>query len=391
MNGIRLRHLAFTGPTAEPARLDFADGLNIVYGASNTGKSFASEAVLFMLGAVSKLPTTDEIKAYDAVWLGLTLGDEGEFTLYRAARGGNLKLFPGLITSHPSGRGEALSGKHSAKSTDSVSYRILESLGLQHRWIVRNASGQKEQLSFRVLAKFAVVGEEAIISKRSPVYVSNSITDRTLDQNLFKLLLTGRDDAAIVTVPTEPARVAAKAAKLELVDEMLAQLDKELSNAALNRAEADTQLEALEASGASTTSELQVVQATLDANAEERRAAVDRRREFIARAAELDITLERFAKLHAVYSSDLERLHSIEEGGSLLAAMAERDCAVCGAPPGAQKHHHAAEEISMTHTAAAAEARKIEREQRELVHVVDSLQAETAELATAIASLEDRL
>jgi len=391
MNGIRLRHLAFTGPNAELARLDFVDGLNIIYGASNTGKSFASEAVLFMLGAVSKLPTTDEIKAYDAVWLGLTLGDEGEFTLYRPVRGGNFKLFPGLITSHPTGKGEALSGKHSAKSTDSVSYRILESLGLQDRWIVRNASGQKEQLSFRVLAKFAVVGEEDIISKRSPVYVSNIVTDRTLDQNLFKLLLTGRDDAAIVTVPTEPARVAAKAAKLELVDEMLAQLNKELSNAALNRADADAQLDALEASGASTTSELQVVQATLDANAEERRAAVDRRRELIARAAELDITLERFAKLQAIYSSDLERLHSIEEGGSLLAAMAERDCAVCGAPPGAQKHHHAAEEISMTQTAAAAEARKIEREQRELTHVVDSLQAEAAELATAIVSLEDQV
>ena len=391
MNGIRLRHLAFTGPNIEPSKLEFVDGLNIVYGASNTGKSFASEAVLFMLGAVSKLPKTDEIKVYDAVWLGLTLGDQGEFTLYRATKGGNLKLFPGLIISHPTGKGEVLSGKHRTKPTDSVSYRILETLGLHNRWIVRNASGEKEQLAFRVLAKFAVVGEEDIMSKRSPVYVSNSYTERTLDQNLFKLLLTGQDDAATVTVPTEPTRIAAKAAKLELVDEMLAQLDKELGDAPADRTQVDEQLAELDAIGATTTAELQAVQTMLDDNAAERRAAVDRRQEFTARAAELDITLERFAKLQAVYSSDLDRLHSIEEGGSLLAVMAGRDCPVCGAPPGAQKHQHAAKEISMAHTAAAAEARKIEREQRELAHVVDSLHAEALALATSIASLEHQI
>lgn len=58
MNGIRLRHLVFTGPNVEPAELEFGDGLNIVFGASNTGKSFASKAILFALGASTKLPET---------------------------------------------------------------------------------------------------------------------------------------------------------------------------------------------------------------------------------------------------------------------------------------------------------------------------------------------
>ena len=53
--GIRLRHIAFTGPSISPSTLKFVDGLNIVYGASNTGKSFAAEAVLFALGASTKL------------------------------------------------------------------------------------------------------------------------------------------------------------------------------------------------------------------------------------------------------------------------------------------------------------------------------------------------
>ena len=81
MTGIRLRHLTFTGVGAKLAELEFVDGLNIVYGASNTGKSFATEAILFALGAITQLTVNDEIAPYDAVWLGLTLADEGEFTL----------------------------------------------------------------------------------------------------------------------------------------------------------------------------------------------------------------------------------------------------------------------------------------------------------------------
>lgn len=35
-----LRHLCITGPEKEPASLKFESGLNVLYGASETGKSF---------------------------------------------------------------------------------------------------------------------------------------------------------------------------------------------------------------------------------------------------------------------------------------------------------------------------------------------------------------
>lgn len=57
----------------------------------------------------------------------------------------------------------------------------------------------------------------------------------------------------------------------------------------------------------------------------------------------------------------------------------------------ARRSQHAAAQILMAHTAAAAEPRKMEREQHELAHVVDSLRTEALELATSIASLEDEI
>jgi len=388
MNGIRLRHLVFTGPNVEPAELEFGDGLNIVFGASNTGKSFASKAILFVLGASTKLPETQEIAAYDGVWLGITLADQGEFTLYRATRGGHLKLYPGLIKGAPNGKGAVLRQAHDHKRIDTVSHRLLEAIGLANKWVVRDGNGKKDSLSIRLLSKYAVVGEQDIMSETSPVYLSGSPPERTFEQNLFKLLLTGSDDSAAVTVPNETERKAAKAAKIELVDELLAQLDAEFGEEPRDKKETDEQLERLDQSADGLLARLQSAQSELDGLVVERRATVDRSRELQERAGELEVTLQRFAKLKAVYSSDLDRLHSIEEGGFVLAAMAGRDCPVCGAPPDAQKHNHAADEISMAHTAAAAEARKIEREQRELAHVVASLEAEAVGLCKTIDKLK---
>jgi hypothetical protein len=389
MNGIRLRHLVFTGSSIEPAELDFDDGLNIIYGASNTGKSFASKTILFMLGASTSLPPTDEIPAYDAAWLGVTLGDEGDFTLYRATHGGHLKLYPGLVKRAPVGKGEVLRQAHDSKRNDTISHRLLDVIGLAHKWVVRDGNGKKDSLSIRLLSKYVVVAENDIMSEDSPVFLSGTPADRIFERNLFKLLLTGKDDAAAVTLPKEMERKAAKAAKMELVDELLAQLNAELGEAPPNEHETKDQLERLDASVSGLRTRLQIAQGELDGFIVQRRDALDQARELKERAQELDVTLQRFAKLQAVYASDLERLHSIEEGGYVLAAMASRDCPVCGAPPDAQTHNYAAEEISMAHTAAAAEARKIEREQRELAHVVASLEAEAIGLRKILQKLED--
>ena len=389
MNGLQLRHLVFTGPNIAPAELEFVDGLNIIYGASNTGKSFASKTILFMLGAVSSLPETEEIGAYDDVWLGITLGDQGDFTLYRSTQGGHLKIYPGLVKDTPADNGEVLREKHDRNRTNTVSHRLLEAIGLAGKWVVRDGNGTKDSLSIRTLSKYPVVSEDDILSETSPVFLSGTPAERIFERNLFKLLLTGKDDAAAVTVPKEAERKAAKAAKIELVDELLAQIDAELGETPPDEQETKEQLERLDESASDLQARLRAAQSELDDIVVQRRGTLDRGRELKERADELDLTLQRYAKLQEVYASDLKRLHSIEEGGYVLVAMAGRDCPVCGAPPGAQTHNHAEEEISMAHTAATAEARKIEREQRELAHVIASLEAEGVGLRRTIQKLAD--
>ena len=375
MNGIRLRHLVFTGPNIESAELGFDEGLNIIYGASNTGKSFASKAILFMLSVSKSLPKIEEIAAYDSVWLGLTLPDNRDVTLYRATQGGHFKLYKGLLKKLGVKEGLVLRQQHDSKRTDTVSHLLLNSIGVAGKTVVRDGNCKKDTLSIYLLSPYLVVSEQDIIAEKSPVFTSGSPSQRTFEQNLFKFLLTGVDDAAAVTVPKPSERKVAKAAKIELVEELIAQIDAELGENPPDKRESEEQLGQLERSARDLASRLKEAQENLDSLVGERRKSVERRRELLERAGELDLTIERFFKLQAVYSSDLQRLQSIEEGGFVLVAMTDMDCPVCGAPPDAQKHNHAAEEVAMAHRAAAAEARKIEREQRELIQTVASLEA----------------
>ena len=112
--------------------------------------------------------------------------------------------------------GEVLKATHDSKKTDNVSVMLLEAIGLAGKKIVRDKYGAKDNLSIYLLSPYVVVSEEDIIAQESPVYASGVPAERTFERNLLKLLLTGTDDAAAVTVPKEAERKAAKAAKIEL-------------------------------------------------------------------------------------------------------------------------------------------------------------------------------
>ena len=57
MSGLLLRYLAYLGPNRRPAEVSFRSGLNVICGASETGKSYIAESIDFMLG--QELPVRD--------------------------------------------------------------------------------------------------------------------------------------------------------------------------------------------------------------------------------------------------------------------------------------------------------------------------------------------
>ena len=65
MSGLRINKLSFTGSAVAAEEWLLRSGLNVLYGASNTGKSFAVKTLDFMLGSSRPLPEIEEREAYD--------------------------------------------------------------------------------------------------------------------------------------------------------------------------------------------------------------------------------------------------------------------------------------------------------------------------------------
>lgn len=87
---LHLSSITFKGPERE-AQIDFIEGVNVICGASDTGKSFLAEAIDFMLGG-STLKELPEREPYASASLAFIAKPDRRFTVTRALSGGNFQL-----------------------------------------------------------------------------------------------------------------------------------------------------------------------------------------------------------------------------------------------------------------------------------------------------------
>ncbi|MFX6156458.1 AAA family ATPase, partial [Acinetobacter baumannii] len=77
---IILKFLAFLGAHKKSVLLEFNQGLNVIYGASDTGKTYILQTIDFMLGAKEIRPIP-EIRGYTDILLGIEISTGEKFTL----------------------------------------------------------------------------------------------------------------------------------------------------------------------------------------------------------------------------------------------------------------------------------------------------------------------
>ncbi len=372
-----LRHLCFTGPDQPPAILTFERGLNVLYGASDTGKSFVLEAIDFMLGGKKPLRDIKERIGYDKVFLGIETTDGSIFTLYRSTSGGSFYLFEGLHQSFPQDvEALSLAPQHKKGKDDSLSSFLLEIVGLNGKKIRKNNKGINQQFTFRNLARFCVVAEGAIQDQRSPIESGQAISE-TAEYSAFKLLLTGLDDSAIIPAQKNSTLSQSQAGKLEILDEILSNLKEKFSGALPAAEELDEALAKHESMIAiefqnlqSSESEYQILVSRRDSLRFKLQNGVERR-------GEIQDLHTRFALLDQHYQSDLSRLASIREAGSLMAVLPEHTCSLCGAEPKDQhKKSDCDGNIEAVVSASDAESAKILLLRRELNDTIAQLKQE---------------
>lgn len=392
--GFQIRSLSFHGNGKKPATISFGPGLNVVHGASNTGKSFIIEAIDFMLGGKGPLPDIPERVGYDQVMLSVEdIASSDQFTLLRSHEGGAFKLFSGrheevLPTGEPL---EILSDIHSNKTSSNLSAWLLSKLGATNSRIRKNKNNETVSLSFRHLARLAIINEEEIIQKRSPLADGNYTAD-TANFATFKLLITGSDDSGLVSTAKSTPEELSREAKIDLLDELISEHRQDLKKINGKPGELQSQEEKLDRALEAQAEQLTVTESMFKDLSVKRRSFHKRIEEGDNRLTEISTLLSRFKLLDVHYASDLTRLEGIQEAGSLFLALGSVTCPLCGADP--VDHDLTAGcdgDISQTVAAASAEIKKIKNRRHDLVSTTAILRKEEAALSKKLPFIREEL
>ena len=197
-NPLQLRFIRFLGPEKEPVLYPFTSGFNILYGSSDTGKTFLVEAIDFMLGAGDDLRDMPERNGFDTILLGISAHGK-DYTIHRSVNKGGFKLFDGLLEEVPGDVRSAkkLSAVHTSKNYDNLSHWLLQQIGLDNKQILYSKEkGTLKSLGFRALAHLCVIPYPRITVNKSPIFTGQWL-EATREYGVFRLLLTGLDDSSV--------------------------------------------------------------------------------------------------------------------------------------------------------------------------------------------------
>lgn len=393
VGGFHITHLALIGTSVPKAEVHFKPGLNVVSGPSDTGKTFILQCIDFMLGGSKPPKNIDEAAHYDLVQIGLCpKGGNSEIILERSIKGGDFNLYDKDKIS------QTLGARHRDGDADTVSNFLLMLSGLGNKKVRTNSRGTIRSVSFRDIAKLILVNEETIIRELSPIYsLRGGYSTRPVESSVFRLLLSGTDDASVIASENIKIARGKQQGKAELLEVLLDRTKRRLAEVNLNgnAAEWQQQLNRVEALFAIASEELAVEQKTVATTEERRRAVWTRLRQMESKKDVLTELQQRFELLQQQYTSDLRRLETIAEASVRLGQMKEERCPVCGS---LAEHHmltHQNPDSSPEDVAKActAEANKIrvllsdlkstrKTNDAEIVQLVTDSESEQVELNT---------
>jgi hypothetical protein len=367
---LQLRKLVFSGPIGE-VKLDFVPGVNVICGASDTGKSFLAESIDFMLGG-SSLREIPERTKFGDIELHLAVSNGENWQFNRAVSGGDFKL---VDLNNPNSQSSVkLKQSHGHDKTDNLSGFLLDKIGLIGKRILKSSKkGTTQSLSFRNLARLAIIQEGEIQQTGSPFW-GGQFTLKTAELAAIKLLLTGVDDSSVIATSTPESD---NSKQIALIDELLADLIVEIADIGEEESELAAQLSRLENSIDLQRESLGASQQELDSLLSARREIFEQRQKLEVRSNEIEEHLARFELLREHYEVDIARLNAIQESGSMFAHIKQTSCPLCGAPPNAQHVVNKCDgDVIAIVQAASSEIQKIARLKAELSHTVAELQNE---------------
>lgn len=388
-----IQELIVTGPGKPDASLRFEKGLNLISGASDTGKSFVFSCIDFMMGASSPPNNIDEMAGYDTAILIITTKDNRTFTLKRSLMRPSTPFFIKEGDFNSGNTYEKYGPRFSITDPNNISSFFLKLLGLDKEIkLKKNKDNVTVNLSFRDIAGLFMVNEETVISKKSPVFQSGLPTNETKEISLFNFLLSGNDASTLEAIEDNKIRKSKIEAQIEIVEGLIKRKEIQLN-------------EFNDFKGLDFENERQLKYESLNLDYNSTVQQIDEqkniRSELYNQKIELESKklfnielLDRFKLLKDHYKSDIKRLDFIAEGNFLFDQLNEVCCPICGSNITNESHEHFEENHQPNEKfsiAIQAELGKLKLKQDDLDKTIEKIGKENRTLEIQLSSIEEKI
>ena len=376
-----IEKIIVTGSGKTDSIIELSNGVNIIYGPSNTGKTYIVKCIDYMFG--SEREPIDISTGYQYIKI-IVRTQCGMITMSRKIGENKIEV--------SSNDNNVPSGKYATKASRTNYDKTINSVWLSLigindlHLVISNENYKKQILSWRTFSHMFMLTETKIISEYSAILSGRDTSNTAVIASLI-FLLSGQDFAETETKDTKEIKEAKKNA-------VKAYINKELFRLSERNQELLAQLK--ENPNIDIAVEIEKIMAEISTNEKRINSSIEENQKILAQLyeknenlSECNVLLNRYDELTTQYDADLKRLNFIVDGEANLNASFSTHCPFCDGEVVVKKNQNYIDAAKSDYKKIKLQAKDLESASKELRSEKLSLEQEIGTLMAKKKSIEE--
>lgn len=376
-----IEKIIVTGSGKTDSIIELSNGVNIIYGPSNTGKTYIVKCIDYMFG--SEREPIDISTGYQYIKI-IVRTQCGTITMSRKIEENKMEV--------SSNDNNVPSGKYATKASRTNYDKTINSVWLSLigindlHLVISNENYKKQILSWRTFSHMFMLTETKIISEYSAILSGRDTSNTAVIASLI-FLLSGQDFAETETKDTKEIKEAKKNA-------VKAYINKELFRLSERNQELLAQLK--ENPNIDIAVEIEKIMAEISTNEKRINSSIEENQKILAQLyeknenlSECNVLLNRYDELTTQYDADLKRLNFIVDGEANLNASFSTHCPFCDGEVVVKKNQNYIDAAKSDYKKIKLQAKDLESASKELRSEKLSLEQEIGTLMAKKKSIEE--
>lgn len=376
-----IEKIIVTGSGKTDSIIELSNGVNIIYGPSNTGKTYIVKCIDYMFG--SEREPIDISTGYQYIKI-IVRTQCGTITMSRKIGENKIEV--------SSNDNNVPTGKYATKASRTNYDKTINSVWLSLigindlHLVISNENYKKQILSWRTFSHMFMLTETKIISEYSAILSGRDTSNTAVIASLI-FLLSGQDFAETETKDTKEIKEAKKNA-------VKAYINKELFRLSERNQELLAQLK--ENPNIDIAVEIEKIMAEISTNEKRINSSIEENQKILAQLyeknenlSECNVLLNRYDELTTQYNADLKRLNFIVDGEANLNASFSTHCPFCDGEVVVKKNQNYIDAAKSDYKKIKLQAKDLESASKELRSEKLSIEQEIGTLMAKKKSIEE--